>query len=321
MTTTITTTPAILVETIGRVGVIRLNRPRKLNAINGQMMEEATRALKAFSADPAIGAIVLAGEGRAFSAGFDLKELAEQGISTAEQWGEVLRADFDFVIQFWDCPKPTVAAIHGHCIGGGMELAVSCDLTVADADTRMGEPEMKFGSSIAALVLPWLIGPKQAKELLLTASDQITAQRAYELGLVNEVTCDGKHIERAIELAQSMAGYAALSVQLTKRAINRSLDIAGMRQALLAAVDTATLIEANVAPKTPSSNGCAKPKACRPRWPGATASAKYLALSYSTTCTEDINIMTATSQLNIGFIGLGSLGEGLCTAWSKRVSR
>lgn len=246
----ITTTPqAILVETIGRVGIIRLNRPRKLNAINGQMMDEATQALKRFSADPAIGAIVLAGEGRAFSAGFDLKELAEQGISTAEQWGEVLRADFDFVIQFWDCPKPTVAAIHGHCIGGGMELAVSCDLTVADIDTRMGEPEMKFGSSIAALVLPWLIGPKQAKELLLTASDQITAQRAYELGLVNEITRDGAHIDRAVELAQSMAGYAALSVQLTKRAINRSLDIAGMRQALLAAVDTATLIEANVRPE------------------------------------------------------------------------
>lgn len=240
---------AILVETVGRVGVIRLNRPRKLNAINAQMMDEATGALKAFAGDPAIGAIVLAAEGRAFSAGFDLKELAEQGITTAEQWGEVLRADFDFVMQFWDCCKPTVAAIHGHCIGGGMELAVSCDLTVADEGTLMGEPEMKFGSSIAALVLPWLIGPKQAKELLLTASDQISAQRAYELGLVNEVTRDSNHTTRAIELAQTMAGYSALSVQLTKRAINRSLDIAGMRQALLAAIDTATLIEANVRPE------------------------------------------------------------------------
>ena len=239
----------IVVETIGRVGVIRLNRPRKLNAINGQMMAEATSALKTFSADPAIGAVVLAAEGRAFSAGFDLKELAEQGISTAEGWGHILREDFEFVIQFWDCPKPTVAAIHGHCIGGAMELAISCDLTIADADTLMGEPEMKFGSSVAALVLPWLVGPKHAKELLLTANDRLSAQRAYELGLVNEVTSNGKHFERALEVAQTMAGYAALSVQLTKRAINRSLDIAGMRQALLAAVDTATLIEANVRPE------------------------------------------------------------------------
>jgi enoyl-CoA hydratase len=236
-------------QTLGRVGVIHLNRPRKLNAINARMMDEATLALKDYAANPEIGAIVLASEGRAFSAGFDLKELAEQNITTAEQWGEVLRADFDFVMQFWDCPKPTVSAIHGHCIGGGMELAVACDLTIADADTLMGEPEMKFGSSIAALILPWLMGPKQAKELLLTASDRITAQRAYELGLVNEVTHGGTHLQRAIEVAQTMASYSPLSVQLTKKAINRSLDISGMRQALLAAVDTATLIEANVRPE------------------------------------------------------------------------
>jgi enoyl-CoA hydratase len=97
--------------------------------------------------------------------------------------------------------------------------------------------------------LPWLIGPKQAKELLLTASDQVTAQRAYELGLVNEVTHGGAHLQRALEVAQAMAGYSAMSVQMTKKAINRSLDIAGMRQALLAAIDTATLIEANVRPE------------------------------------------------------------------------
>lgn len=236
----------LLLETIGRVGVIRLNRPRKRNAINGEMMSEATRALKAFASDSNIGAIVLAAEGQAFSAGFDLKELAEQGNTTAEQWAAVLQADFEFIIQFWDCPKPTVAAIHGYCIGGGLELAVSCDLTVADADTLMGEPEMKFGSSIAAMVVPWLVGAKYAKEMLLTANDRITAQRAYEVGLINEVTHDGNHFERALALAEIMANCAPLSIQLTKRAINRSLDIQGMRQALLAAVDTATLIEANV---------------------------------------------------------------------------
>ena len=235
--------PAVLVSTVGKVGVIRLNRARKLNAINGQMMEEATQALKAFADDPAIGAIVLAGEGRSFCAGFDLKELAEQGNTTAEQWAAVLKADFDFVIQFWDCPKPTVAAIHGHCIGGGLELAVSCDLTIADADTLMGEPEMKFGSSIAAMVVPWLVGAKYAKEMLLTGHDQISARRAFEVGLVNEVTTEGRHFERALAVAAGMANCSPVSVQLTKRAINQSFDIGGMRQALLAAVHTATTIE------------------------------------------------------------------------------
>ena len=241
--------PVVQTEIIGRVGVIRLNRPKKRNAINGAMMAAASHALQAFSADPDIGAVVLAANGPSFSAGFDLKELAEQGNTTAEQWGAVLKADFDFVIQFWDCPKPTVAAIHGFCIGGGLELAVSCDLTIADTDTLMGEPEMKFGSSIAAMIVPWLVGAKYAKEMLLTANDRISAQRAYEVGLVNEVTQNGTHFERALAVATGMANCSPLSIQLTKRAINRGLDISGMRQALLAAVDAATLIESNVRPE------------------------------------------------------------------------
>lgn len=236
----------IITEKTGRIGIIRLNRPKKLNAINSKMVEEVTTALQKFSYDDGIGAIVLAAEGRAFSAGFDLKELAEMEISSAKKWASILRTDLDFVMQFWDSPKPTIAAIHGYCIGGAMELAVSCDLTIADAETVMGEPEMKFGSSIAALVLPWLTGPKQAKELLLTAQDQLSSQRAYELGLINEITQNGKHIQRAIQIAQNIASYSPISVQMTKKAINQSLNIAGMREALLAAVDTATLIEANV---------------------------------------------------------------------------
>lgn len=242
-TPVVATVPVILTSTVGKVGVIRLNRPRKRNAINGQMMLEVTRALKTFSDDPAIGAIVLVSEGPSFCAGFDLKELAEQGNTSAEQWAAVLKADFDFVIQFWDCPKPTVAAIHGHCIGGGLELAVSCDITIADADTLMGEPEMKFGSSIAAMVVPWLVGAKYAKEMLLIGDDHISARRAYEVGLVNEVTTEGRHLERALAVAAGMANCSPVSVQLTKRAINQSFELSGMRQALLAAVNTATTIE------------------------------------------------------------------------------
>ncbi len=239
----------ILVETIERVGVIRLNRPRQRNALNTTLMHEASQALQAFARNPEIRAIVLAAEGPSFSAGFDLKELAQANNTSAAQWAATLQADFEFIIQFWDCPKPTVAAVHGYCIGGGLELALACDLTVADVDSLLGEPEMKFGSSIAALIVPWLVGAKYAKEMLLTANDRISAQRAYEVGLINHVTRDGQHFERALALAHTMAQCAPLSVQLTKRAIHRGFDLQGMRQALLAAVDTATLIEANVRPE------------------------------------------------------------------------
>lgn len=241
----------LLIETEikARVGIIRLNRPAKRNAINSSLMSQVTSALQTFSQNPEVAAIVLCANGPSFSAGFDLKELAEQGERTALQWAEVLTADFDFVMQFWDCPKPTVAAIHGFCIGGGLELALACDFTIADENTLMGEPEMRFGSSIAAMIVPWLVGPKFAKEMLLSANDRITAQRAYEVGLINQVAPAGQQFERAMELATQIASYSTVSVQMTKKAIHRSYDISGMRQALLLAIDTATLIEANVRPE------------------------------------------------------------------------
>jgi enoyl-CoA hydratase len=233
----------VICQTDGRVGIIRLNRPQALNALNAQLMEECTAALRTFEADAQIASVVLAGEGRAFTAGFDLKELAQHKPTTPLGWEQLLRADMDFVMQFWSCRKPTVAAVHGYAIGGGFELALACDVTVAEQGSRMGEPEVKFGSSIAALVLPWLSSPKIAKELLLTGEDRLDAERAYTMGLINKVSAPGAGFDDALAIARRIAEHAPLSVQLTKRAINRSLDIAGMHAALIASVDSAVEIE------------------------------------------------------------------------------
>jgi enoyl-CoA hydratase/carnithine racemase len=149
----------------GRVGVITLNRPQVLNAINRTLMDEVTAAMDSFIADPKVLAIVLHGNGRAFSAGFDMKESAQRAVKGIEQWREVLGADFDFLIQFWDSPKPTVAAVHGFALAGGCEMALSCDITIAAEGTRFGEPEPRFGSGIIALLLPWMTTPKFAKEM------------------------------------------------------------------------------------------------------------------------------------------------------------
>ena len=99
---------------------IILNRPRVLNAINSVLMREVTDVLRGLQHDSQIRCFILSGEGRSFSAGFDLKESAAAGDRTVSDWRRVLEADFDFVMQFWDCPKPTISAIHGHCIGGGL---------------------------------------------------------------------------------------------------------------------------------------------------------------------------------------------------------
>ena len=98
------------------------------------------------------------------------RHVLERIVLTNEQWRKVLETDFDFIMQFWDCPKPTIAAVHGFCLAGAFELALACDITVAAEGTRFGEPEARFGSGIIAMLLPWVTGPKQAKELLLTGS-------------------------------------------------------------------------------------------------------------------------------------------------------
>ena len=222
---------------------IILNRPRVLNAINSVMMREVNEVMDALERAPDIRCFIVSGEGRAFSAGFDLKESAAAGERSVQDWRRVLEADFDFVIRFWDCPKPTISAIHGHCIGGGLELAVACDIAIAGEDAIFGEPEVRFGSGIVAMVLPWMVAPKHAKDILLTGNDQITATRAAEIGLVTETVWEGHHVERAFEQALEIAAAAPLSVELTKRAINRSFDMRGMRNALLAAVETDLVIE------------------------------------------------------------------------------
>jgi enoyl-CoA hydratase len=238
----------------GRVAVLTLNRPNVLNAINRALMGEVTRAMAGFIADPQVLAIVLHGNGRAFSAGFDMKESAQRTVSSVEQWREILGDDFDFLIQFWDSPKPTIAAVHGFALAGGFEMALACDITIAAEGTRFGEPEARFGSGIIALLLPWMTTPKFAKEMLLTGSDQVDAQRALAMGIVNHVVPAGSELDKALQIARDIAAAAPASVQLTKRAINRSYEIMGMRQALLAAVDTDVLIESAGGPERAEFN-------------------------------------------------------------------
>jgi enoyl-CoA hydratase len=238
----------------GSVGVITLDRPDVLNALNAPLMEQVTAAVQDFTKAADVRAIVLHGAGRAFSAGFDLKDSAARNIAGLEQWREVLDYDFKFLMQFWDCPKPTIAAVHGFCLAGAFEMALSCDVTVAAEGTRFGEPEVRFGSGIVAMLLPWVVGPKAAKELLLTGNDKVDAARALQLGIVNHVVPAGQELEKALDIARDMAAAAPLSVEMTKRAINRTYEMMNMRQALLAALDIDTLIEAGGGPERAEFN-------------------------------------------------------------------
>jgi enoyl-CoA hydratase/carnithine racemase len=225
------------------LALITLNRPERLNAINGQMKAELRTALDNIEADEDVGAVVIAGAGRAFGSGADLKQDAACGKRGVAEWRAILRDDFEVIMRFWDCTKPTIACVHGYCLALSCELAMACDITIAEEGTYLGEPELKFGSVITAMMMPWLVGPRLAKELLLCADDRISAERAERIGLVNQLVPKGKGLETAVAMGRRIALLDADGVRLTKEAINRACDVMGFREALRTNLDLAIQIE------------------------------------------------------------------------------
>ena len=183
-----------------------------------------------------------------------MKESAARQVSGVNEWRTILTEDFEFIMQFWTCPKPTIAAAHGYCIGGAFELLMACDLSIAADTALMGEPEVRFGSGIVAMLAPYVTGPKQAKELLLTGNDRIPAQRILEMGILNRVVPEGDELATALDMARQIGNAAPRSVQLTKRMINRTYELAQMREALAEALETEVQIEADESPERTEFN-------------------------------------------------------------------
>ncbi len=226
------------------VGLVTLDRPERANAIDRTMLAELNAVCDAVEADESLRALVLTGAGGAFSSGFDLKEQAAAPPEGVAQWRDVLRDDFDTVMRFWHLSKPTIAAVRGPALAGGCELALACDVTIATEDARFGEPELRFGVGIVVMLMPWLTGPKHAKEILLTGEDEIDAARACEIGLVNRVVPVGKEVETALALAQRMAAIEPALLKRTKAAVNRMYRMMGFDETLDMALEQDLLIEA-----------------------------------------------------------------------------
>lgn len=234
---------SVLYERRGVVGLITLNRPQRMNAMDKAMLVDLGTALDRAEADAETGAVVVTGAGRGFSSGFDLKAQAADTPQGVDQWRPVLRLDYDTVMRFWHLEKPTVAAVHGPALAGACELAMACDITIASEDATFGEPELKFGAGIVVMLLPWIAGPKIAKEIILTGEDRLSAERAREIGMVNRVVAEGRHLDEALAVARRIAAMDRVLVRETKRALNRSFELMGMGEALEAALDIDLLIE------------------------------------------------------------------------------
>lgn len=238
----------ILYGVAGHVAQLTLNRPDRLNALNKAALLEINEAMNQAEADPDVRVIVVSGAGRAFSSGFDLKAQMEQRPEGSEVWREILDLDFDTTMRFWNSPKPTIAAVHGACLAGAFELAMSCDITIASEEAVFGEPELKFGAGIVTMLLPWMTSPKQAKRIILSADDRIPAREALAMGLVSRVVAPGTHLDEALKTARGIALMDPHLVAQTKKAMNLTYDIQGMQTALRTALDIDHAIESTGSP-------------------------------------------------------------------------
>ncbi len=213
----------ILVETRGKVGLVTLNRPKQLNALNDALMDELGHALLGFDADEAIGCMVIAGSDKAFAAGADIGAMAS--------WTYMDVYKSEYITRNWETirrvRKPVIAAVCGYALGGGCELAMMCDFIVAGEGARFGQPEIKLGVLPGAggtQRLPRAVSKAKAMDLCLTAR-MMDAAEAERAGLVSRIVPNERCLAEALEAATVIANYSLPSVMMVKESINRAYEV------------------------------------------------------------------------------------------------
>ena len=215
----------VLRENVGRVAVLTLNQPDRLNALNTALVTELGRLVDEALADRDIGVLVLAGRGRMFSAGGDIAEMDK--VSTVRDFVESAVQLTDLLARLSASSKPSIAAVHGLALGGGCELAMACDLRVAEDTARFGLPEIKLGlipGGTGTARLAHLIPPAIAKQMLLTG-DHMSAVTALSYGLVNEVVPVGEAKNAAVALATRIARHSSLAIATVKRVVDEGREL------------------------------------------------------------------------------------------------
>lgn len=230
-------------EVADGIAHLQINRPKALNAIHPTLMAELSQAIEHADLDPQVRVLVLSGAGEHFGAGYDLK------FDWAKQYGHepmgarrMLTDCVEFEYSPWDCSKPVIAMVRGYCLAGSCELAMMCCITFASETASFGEPEIRFSTAPPALVMPWLVGLKKARELLYTG-DIIDAKEALRIGMVNQVYRDAELEEQTFKYARRAAVISPEALKVTKAAINRGAEIAGFRQAIAYGVEVGAILD------------------------------------------------------------------------------
>ena len=231
-----------LYETDGAVAIVTMNRPEKRNALSIPLKRKLVELLRRAEADDDIAVVVLRGAGKSFCAGADISHDPEKdahrgdGLKTHAYHLETLA----FHLTPWELQKPVIASVQGHAMGAGCELAMMCDITLAAESAIFGEPEIRFASIGSAVIMPWIIGPKRARQLLYSG-DTISAARAEAIGMINEVVADDELAARTLKFAHRLALTGRESLRALKMAISDGIEAQGFRNALKAGVATVAL--------------------------------------------------------------------------------
>lgn len=213
----------LIIEKQERICIVKINNPEALNALNSQILQELGQVFDAIAEDAEVDVVILTGEGRSFVAGADIAEMSTMQAAAGKHFGELGAAVFRKIELL---AKPVIAAVNGFALGGGCELAMACDIRIASAKAKFGQPEVGLGITpgfTGTQRLPRIVGLGKAKELIYTAA-VIPADEAYRIGLVNQVVESELLLEESMKMAKAIASKAQLAVRYSKEAINRGVE-------------------------------------------------------------------------------------------------
>jgi enoyl-CoA hydratase/carnithine racemase len=231
-----------------RVATITLNRPERHNALSQPLVTEIMTAVADADADPEVRVLVVTGAGgKAFSAGYDIKESAEQPKRTLAEWRARMQKDNRFTYSVWDCSKPVIAMIDGFCYAGALEFAMCCDIRYCSDTSSFAAVEARFSNGIATMIMPWLIG--QRCRALIYTGDVFDSSEAFRLGLVDKVFPKATLQAQVTRIAKRMSRVSIDCLKWNKRSINHAFETMGLRNAIMYGAEASAIMDAMGSPE------------------------------------------------------------------------
>jgi enoyl-CoA hydratase/carnithine racemase len=224
-----------------KFAVITLNRPDKLNAMNGALIDELDAAVARAVQDPAINALVITGAGRAFTTGYDLN--SDDFELDTEGWRDNISGNVEKLTNIWKAPIPIIAAVNGFALAGGLELMMCCDLAIAAEDAKFGEPEVRHASAPPTLMMPWTVPIRHTRWLMYTG-DLIDGREAERIHLINKAVPRDQLMPEALRLARKLARMPLPAIKFAKAALNHQQVTAGLHSSFAHNVETTATLHA-----------------------------------------------------------------------------